>query len=84
VHHKDHDPLNNVRENLELWSDNRSHKLAERGKIAVGIANRWRPWWLASRAESAARIPRRRFMERNGWMCDCLALYAGSSAVPPS
>jgi hypothetical protein len=54
VHHKDHDPLNNMRENLELWPDNRSHKLAAHGKIAVGIANRWRPWWLASRAKSVA------------------------------
>ena len=32
VHHKDHDPTNNALHNLELWPDNRSHKLAEHGK----------------------------------------------------
>ena len=26
VHHKNHDPLKNSRDNLELWPDNRSHK----------------------------------------------------------
>src|SRR5436190_3427706 len=40
VHHIDHAPLNNPRSNLELCPDNRSHKLAEHGKIAVGAANR--------------------------------------------
>ena len=40
VHHKDHKPLNNPRSNLELWPDNRSHKLAEHGRIAEGAANR--------------------------------------------
>ncbi len=40
VHHLDHKPLNNPRTNLELWPDNRSHKLAEHGKIADGAANR--------------------------------------------
>jgi len=29
VHHKDHDNHNNVLENLELWPNNRIHKLAE-------------------------------------------------------
>ena len=40
VHHIDHDPLNNARTNLELWPDNRSHKMAEYGRIAEGAANR--------------------------------------------
>jgi hypothetical protein len=40
VHHCDHDPLNNARTNLELWPDNRSHKLAEHGRLAEGAANR--------------------------------------------
>lgn len=43
VHHVDHDPLNNDLPNLELWPDNRSHKMAEHGKIAEGAANLWRP-----------------------------------------
>jgi len=40
VHHRDHAPLNNERGNLELWPDNRSHKLAEHGRFVVGAANR--------------------------------------------
>ena len=40
VHHLDHDPLNNERTNLELWPDNRSHKLAEHGRFVEGAANR--------------------------------------------
>ena len=40
VHHVDHDPLNNPRPNLELWPDNRSHKLAEHGRFVEGAANR--------------------------------------------
>lgn len=40
VHHLDHAPLNNVETNLELWPDNRSHKMAEHGRIAIGAANR--------------------------------------------
>lgn len=43
VHHLDHDPLNNAPGNLELWPDNRSHKLAEHGRIAIGAANLWCP-----------------------------------------
>jgi hypothetical protein len=39
VHHRDHDPLNNTRTNLELWPDNRSHKLAEHGRFVIGAAN---------------------------------------------
>jgi len=40
VHHGDHKPLNNDPSNLELWPDNRSHKMAEHGRIAEGAANR--------------------------------------------
>lgn len=40
VHHLDHNPLNNVPTNLELWPDNRAHKLAEHGRLADGAANR--------------------------------------------
>ena len=40
VHHMDHDPRNNVIANLELWPDNRSHKLAEHGRHVEGAANR--------------------------------------------
>jgi hypothetical protein len=40
VHHIDHKPLNNIRTNLELWPDNRSHKAAEHGRCVEGAANR--------------------------------------------
>jgi len=40
VHHVDHDPQNNDPSNLELWPDNRSHKLAEHGKHVEGAVNR--------------------------------------------
>lgn len=40
VHHVDHDPQNNLRLNLELWPDNRSHKLAEHGRHVIGAVNR--------------------------------------------
>lgn len=40
VHHIDHKPLNNPRSNLELWPDNRSHKLAEHGRFVEGATNR--------------------------------------------
>jgi hypothetical protein len=40
VHHVNHDPLDNRRNNLELWPDNRSHKLAEHGRYVEGAANR--------------------------------------------
>ena len=40
VHHVDHDPTNNDPTNLELWPDNRSHKLAEHGRFVDGAANR--------------------------------------------
>jgi hypothetical protein len=43
VHHLDHKPLNNPRTNLELWPDNRSHKLAEHGRFVEGAANLWFP-----------------------------------------
>lgn len=40
VHHLDHNPMNNQRANLELWPDNRAHKLAEHGRFASGVTNR--------------------------------------------
>lgn len=40
VHHVDHNPMNNNPPNLELWPDNRSHKLAEHGRHVEGAANR--------------------------------------------
>ena len=40
VHHVNHKPLENGRTNLELWPDNRSHKLAEHGRFVEGAANR--------------------------------------------
>lgn len=40
VHHADHAPLNNERHNLELWPDNRSHKIAEHGRVPEGAFNR--------------------------------------------
>lgn len=40
VHHIDHKPLNNEQSNLELWPDNRSHKLVEHGRFVEGAANR--------------------------------------------
>ncbi len=49
VHHVDHDPLNNARSNLELWPDNRSHKLAEHGRFVEGAVCRWFPRDLAPR-----------------------------------
>jgi hypothetical protein len=39
VHHLDHNPINNSRANLELWPDNRSHKIAEWGGFVNGAAN---------------------------------------------
>lgn len=47
VHHIDHNPLNNARKNLELWPDNRSHKLAEHGRFVEGATCRWFPPDLA-------------------------------------
>lgn len=43
VHHVNHKPLENARGNLELWPDNRSHKLAEHGRFVEGAVNRWFP-----------------------------------------
>jgi hypothetical protein len=40
VHHRDHNPSNNNKENLELWPDNASHKRAEFNKITIGCYNR--------------------------------------------
>lgn len=42
VHHLDHNPRNNHPMNLELWPCNRSHKMAEHGRILEGAANAWR------------------------------------------
>ncbi len=39
VHHVDHNPRNNAPANLQLWPDNRSHKLAEHGRLVIGAAN---------------------------------------------
>lgn len=41
VHHLDHDPLNNIPGNLELWPSNASHKSAEHGRMTAGAVNRW-------------------------------------------
>lgn len=40
VNHINHDPHDNRRENLELFPDNRTHKLAEFGRCVEGAANR--------------------------------------------
>jgi hypothetical protein len=49
VHHIDHNPLNNARENLELWPCNRTHKLAEHGRPVDGAANLLFPTALGQR-----------------------------------
>lgn len=41
VHHVNHNPTQNSRTNMELWPDNRSHKLAEHGRFVEGAANRF-------------------------------------------
>jgi hypothetical protein len=43
VHHRDHNPANNLPKNLELWPSNSAHKMAEHGRIAPGAANRLSP-----------------------------------------
>jgi hypothetical protein len=43
VHHEDHDPTRNAEANLELWPDNRTHKLWEHGRDVGGAAVRWCP-----------------------------------------
>lgn len=40
VNHVDHDPRNNVRENLDLWPTNADHKRGEVGRFVEGVANR--------------------------------------------
>ena len=40
VNHKDHDPSNNARPNLELWPTNGDHKRGEVGRFVDGVANR--------------------------------------------
>ena len=39
VHHIDHNPRNKDLANLELWPNNRLHKLAEHGRFTEGAAN---------------------------------------------
>lgn len=43
VHHVDHDPTNNPRNNLELWPTNSAHKLWEHGRFVPGASCRWFP-----------------------------------------
>jgi len=43
VNHKDHDPSNNVRANLELYPSNGDHKRGEVGRFVPGVANRLHP-----------------------------------------
>lgn len=46
VNHIDHNPRNNVRENLELYPSNADHKRGEAGHVAEGVANhRFLPDW---------------------------------------
>ena len=40
VNHKDHDPRNNDRANLELYPSNGDHKRGEVGRFVPGVANR--------------------------------------------
>lgn len=40
VNHKDHNPRNNVRSNLELYPTNGDHKRGEVGRFVPGVANR--------------------------------------------
>lgn len=40
VNHRDHDPRNNVRSNLELYPSNGDHKRGEVGRFVPGVANR--------------------------------------------
>lgn len=49
VHHVNHDPMHNERLNLELWPDNRSHKLWEHGRFVEGAVCRYFPEVLALR-----------------------------------
>ena len=43
VNHKNHDPRDNRRENLELYPTNGDHKRGERGRFVDGVANLWVP-----------------------------------------
>jgi hypothetical protein len=40
VNHKDHDPSNNTRANLELYPSNGDHKRGEVGRFVSGVHNR--------------------------------------------
>lgn len=43
VHHLDHNPLNNDPMNLELYTSNRAHKLAEHGRLVPSAGRRLYP-----------------------------------------
>jgi len=43
VNHKDHNPSNNLRANLELYPTNGDHKRGEVGRFVEGVTNRWSP-----------------------------------------
>lgn len=51
VHHRDHITRNNAIENLELWPNNRSHKMAEGGRFEDGVSNPF----FGARLEHAAK-----------------------------
>lgn len=48
VHHVDHNPQNNTPTNLELWPDNRTHKIAEAGRCVSGAACQLSPTGLVA------------------------------------
>jgi hypothetical protein len=39
VHHRNHNPADNQRENLELWPTNADHRRSEAGRFVDGVAN---------------------------------------------
>lgn len=43
VNHKNHDPRDNRRENLELYPTNGDHKRGEVDRFVDGVCNRWEP-----------------------------------------
>lgn len=58
VHHRDHNTRNNAVQNLELWPDNRTHKLAEHGRSVLGAVNRWSPPCPVSASRPTRSTPR--------------------------
>jgi hypothetical protein len=48
VNHRNHDPRDNRRENLELYPSNGDHKRGEVGRFASGVRNRYFPQALAA------------------------------------